>query len=433
MAGALYNLLLVAILPLAAVFYLWRIFVLRKANRSWRCNLGCLPLLSRRPKGEPLIWLHAASVGEVIASVPVLEEVRQRVPGIRVLVTTITQSGNAVAKKFIRPEDRAGYLPLDYPPFVLRALDRVRPDVFVMVESEIWPNFLFFAKKRRVPTVLINGRVSEQSHRRALKFRWLMSWAVSGIDRLCMQTDADEKRIKAIGAKSGQVSVFGCTKFDGDDERLSLEETAHLKRDLGIPEGSRVFIAGSTNHGEEEPVLSAFLKLRHQIPDLRLIIAPRKIERADKIWALIVGMGLTPSRRTCKKEEFDVLIIDTLGELARMYAVGDIAFVGGTLVKKGGHNLIQPIIQGKPVLFGPHTFKTSSVAELLLSAGVGFRVKNAEAMAEQASLLLLNTEAAAKTGAACSRLISENKGASAKCAGVITEILKAKEERASAA
>jgi 3-deoxy-D-manno-octulosonic-acid transferase len=309
----------------------------------------------------------------------------------------------------------------------------VNPDVFVMMESEIWPNLLFFAKKRGVPTVLVSGRVSERAFRRALRFRWLMSWALSGINHLCMQTETDAKRIKAIGARSGQVSVFGCTKFDADGERLSKDEAARLRRDLGIPEGVRVFIAGSTNYGEEEPVLGAFLKLRRQMPDLRLIIAPRKIERADKIWAQISDRGLVPARRTCKREGFDVLIIDTLGELARVYAVGDIAFVGGTLVRKGGHNLIQPIIQGKPVLFGPHTFKTSSVAEMLISEGVGFRVENAEAMAERASALLASREAAAVTGAACNRLISENRGASARCAGVITALLKKKEERASAA
>lgn len=408
-------------LPVAAVYYLWRIFIARKANESWRHNFGALPNMAARRDGVKLIWIHAASVGEVVASLPVQDELRRLIPEAMILVTTITQTGNAVARKVCASADEIGYLPLDYLPFVNRALNRVRPDVFVMVESEIWPNLLAAVKRRRIPTVLINGRFSDSSFKRSSKWRWLISWAVSNIDRCCAQTELDMQRLRAFGAHS--VSVVGSTKFDAEDGALPPTAIRALRDDLGLSDAARAIVAGSTNPGEEEILLAAFRTLRRNSADIRLILAPRQMERVGDIHALVESCGYSCARRSIGIRDWDVLILDTYGELASVYAIGEIAFVGGTLVRKGGHSIIQPIIHGKPVLFGPHTFKTRTIAQMAIDAGVGFTVNGVHDLAATAATLLADERWRAEIESACVRLVRENRGASARCACTIMELM----------
>ena len=424
MAGLVYNLLLLISSPVTFVYYLWRIFVSKKSNESWRENLGALPRFADRAPGKKLIWLHAVSVGEVVASLPIQDELRRLLPNAAILVTTITQTGNAMARKSAKLADAIAYFPLDFPPFVNRALSRVKPDIIVVVETEMWPNFLSAAKRRGIPIVLANGRISDRSLQRGRRWRWLMSWAASNIDHCCMQTETDAERIRSLGARAESIRVFGSTKFDQEGGRLPEEAVGELRADLGLPEGAPVFVAGSTNPGEEEPILAAFEEMRSGTKDLRLVIAPRQIERADEIQALVESRGLTCARRSRRDTaDSDVLILDTFGELAAAYAVGEIAFVGGTLIPKGGHSLFQPVLQGKPVLFGPHTFKTRDMAQMAISAGVGFEVKDAGELAERAGGLLSDAELRAEIGAACDRLVMENRGASARCAKLIAELV----------
>lgn len=426
MAGFIYNLLLFVSLPLTFFYYLWRVFVSRKSNKAWHENLGALPRFADRPEGKQLIWLHAVSVGEVVASLPVQDELRRLLPDAIILVTTATQTGNAIARKSAKSADAVAYLPLDYPPFVNRALARVRPDIIVIVETEMWPNFLAAAKHRRIPTVLVNGRISDRSLRRSKRWRWLMAWAASNIDYCCMQTEMDAERIRILGVRPELVQVLGSTKFDQEGGQLADNAVRVLRKDLNLPDSIPVFVAGSTNPGEEDPVLDAFQEMRNSTKDLRLIIAPRQIERTEEIQKLVEARGLKCVRRSKKKTssaDFDVLILDTFGELAAAYAVGEITFVGGTLTPKGGHSLFQPVLQGKPVIFGPYTFKTHDMAQMVISSGVGFEVKDASELATRGKTLLSNTKLRAEIETACNRLVSENRGASARCASLIAEML----------
>lgn len=425
MAGFFYNLLLLISLPVVFVCYLWRIFITKISNESWRENLGALPRFADRPADKKLIWLHAASVGEVVASLPIQDELRKQLPDSVILVTTITQTGNAIARKSAKSADAIAYLPADYPIFVNLALNRVKPDIIVIVEAEMWPNFLAAAKRRGIPTVMVNGRVSDRSLARSRRWRWLKSWAVSCIGRFCMQTEADAERIRAIGANPESVSILGSTKFDQEGGHLAEDAVRTLRKDFNLPKGVPVFVAGSTNPGEEEPVLEAFQEMRKSAKDLRLIIAPRQIERAEEIQGLVEARGLRCVRRSKKNfsDDFDVLILDTLGELASTYAVGEITFVGGTLIPKGGHSLFQPVLQGKPVLFGPHTFKTRDMAQMVIASEVGFEVKDASELAARGKALLSNPRLRGKIEDACAQLVSENQGASARCAGLIADLL----------
>jgi len=431
LAGFVYNLLLLLSLPGAFVYYLWRIFVARKANESWRENLGALPRFADRAPGKKLIWLHAVSVGEVVASLPIQDELRLLLPDAIILATTITQTGNSVARKSAKSADAVAYLPLDYPMFVHRALNRVRPDIVVVMEAEMWPNFLAAAKRRGIPTVLANGHVSDRTLRRSRRWRWLLSWAISNIAHCCMQSQADAERIRTLGARPESIHVLGNTKFDQEGNQLSDDAVRALKTDLGLPDGAPVFIAGSTNPSEEEPVLDAFQAMRAAISDLSLIIAPRQIERADEIQTLVQDRGLVCAKRSRKDAapaDYDVLILDTFGELAGAYGVGDLAFVGGTLIPKGGHSLFQPILQGKPVLFGPYTFKTRDMAQMAVSSGVGFEIRDAVELAERGKALLSDAGRLAEIDAACRRLVSENRGASLRSAALIAGLLGTRAE-----
>lgn len=421
----IYNLLLLLSLPAALLYFLWRVLISRKASESWRDNLGGLPRLADRPADRKLVWLHAVSVGEVVASRPLQRELNRLMPDAMILLTTITRTANAVARDSAEHLDAIAYLPLDYPMILNRAFDRVRPDVLVIVEAEIWPNLLNAARRRGIPTVLVNGRVSDRTLRRGRRWRWLTSWATSNIDYCCMQTDADAERIQLMGAKPEAVRVLGNLKFDQEGAQLADNTVRLLRADLGLPDGYPALVAGSTNPGEDEPVLEAFCKMRRAFPNVRLIIAPRQIERGVEIRSLAERDGFRCSLRSNKKsagEEWDVLVLDTFGELASAYAVGDIAFVGGSLIPKGGHSLFQPILQGKPVLFGPYTFKTRDMAQMAVSAGVGFEIRTGEELAERATALLSDTAERAKIEAACRKLVADNRGASERSATLIYDL-----------
>lgn len=431
MVSIVYNLLLFVLSPLGLIYYLWRVFVSRKARDSWRANLGALPCFADRPKGKRLVWLHAVSVGEVVASLPIQDELRRLMPDAIILLTTVTSTGNAIARKSARSVDAISYLPLDILPCVRRAINRVRPDVLILMEAEIWPNLLAAMKRRGVPVVLANGRISDKTMKRAAAWRWPVSWAYGNITHFCMQTEDDAERLVTLGVRPEAVHVLGSTKFDQEGAQLPADAVSALRTDLGIPEDAQVFVAGSTNPGEDEPVLAAYREMRGACEGLRLIIAPRQIERGEEIRTIAENFGLKCARRSLKEtlaSDADVLILDVFGELAKVYAVGDITFVGGTLIPKGGHSLVQPILQGKPVFFGPHTFKTKDIAGMAISAGVGFRVVDAEDLATQGKALLVDAGRRAEIDSACRQLVSANQGASARCAELVASLLGTKAE-----
>jgi 3-deoxy-D-manno-octulosonic-acid transferase len=422
----LYNLLLGILSPFLIVWYLWRVLVTKKSNKSWKWNLGGVPDYAHRPGSTKMVWIHGASVGEVVSSGPVQEALKRMLPDCIIVVTTITQTGNSMARKSPYA-DYVGYLPLDFPFIINRALDRMRPDVFVIIEAEFWPNLLASAKQRGIPCILMNGRVLDHSMKRLRWWGWMMTWALSNLEYCVMQTARDAERIKLMGARPEGVRVAGNTKFDEDNVSLSEEASEELRAALGLGESDRVLVAGSTNPGEERILLKAFSLIRDKFPDLRLIIAPRQIQRGEEIRVLSTESGfksaLRSSTESCQAD-WDVLILDSFGELARVYAMGQVAFVGGTLIPKGGHSLIQPILRGKPVLFGPYTFKTRDVAQIAISAGVGFVVSSAQSLADQACRLLGDDEERAEIREKCRVLVSENQGASVRCAELIASMVK---------
>lgn len=425
----LYNLILLALSPVLAGYYAWRVFGSRKSRRAWRQQLGLVPESVRQRSERPRAWIHAVSVGEAVASAPIFRELRRLVPDAEMVVSTMTTTGQEMARKSIPEAEHAIYFPLDIPSIVRRYISTVKPDVFVSVESEIWPNFLAAAHARNIPVLMVNGIVSDRTVRWGRRLRPLYRWALSKVDRFLMQTPADADRIIALGAPPERVEVVGNCKFDQESDALAPNEADEIRQRFGFANGRRVLVAGSTNPGEDGPVLTAFQIARESHPDLRLVLAPRQIERADSIDEMVRTRGLSCGRRSAAGSltgSEDVVILDTFGELASVYGICDVAFVGGSLIRKGGHNILQPMAHGKPVFFGPHMFKARDLVAQAKAAGVGFEVKDGEDLGRRVASLLSDPEVLADIRERALEIMRRNRGASRRCAEAIAEALGAR-------
>lgn len=422
MMSILYNLLLLFLSPVLAVYYVWRVLGTKKSRRSWRQQMGLLPDSIGRQSSHPRIWIQAVSVGETVAASPIIRELRRIIPEAELIVSTTTTTGQKMARKALPEADHIIYFPIDLIPFVRRSFSAVNPDIFVCVESEIWPNFLAHARSRGIPAIVVNGIVSENTLRWGKRLRFIYKWALSNVEQFLMQTDEDARRIIELGAPEDRVMVVGNCKFDQKMEPLTPEQIRKIRLKYGLTNGQRVIVAGSTNPGEDEPVLDAFKITRQVHPDLKLIIAPRQIERTDEIAQMAEARGFSCGRRSLSKKltgKEDVIILDTFGELAAVYGIGEAAFVGGSLIPKGGHNILQPIAQGKPVFFGPFTFKARDLVAQAKSAGVGFEIRNANELGRQITDFLSNADALNDIRAKALEMIGVNKGASKRCAEAI--------------
>jgi len=360
---------------------------------------------------EPRCWIHAVSVGESAVAVPLVEGIRRRWPELGVVVSTITPTGARIVAERLATTAVHRYFPLDLPGPVRRALDVARPRFFIAIETELWPNFLRALARRRIPAMIANGRISDRSFRRYQLVRWLMRRVLADVSVFAMQSEEDARRIVALGAPSDRVTVTGNLKNDllpvsGDD--------AAWRQRLGLDAGARLWIAGSTHRGEEAPVLDAFVHARTRRPELRLLLAPRHPERAGEVEALIESRGLTSIRRSRLGGSAggeSIVILDSVGELAQIYALADVVFVGGSLVPVGGHNVLEPAMRGKPVLFGPHTSNFREGADLLQRTGGGLVVKDGEALAHEVTRLLEDGELAARMGEAARECFLGRQGA----------------------
>lgn len=423
----LYNLLLLLLSPLIAIYYLWRVVGSGKSRGAWRHQLGLIPKDLRRETERQRVWVHAVSVGETVASAPIFRELRRMLPDAELIVSTTTTTGNEMARKSIPEADRIIYYPLDLPCAVRRSLRRVKPDVFVSVESEIWPNFLAAAHRMGIPALVVNGIVSDRTFRQSKRIRLVYRWALSKVERFLMQTDVDARRIIALGAPPDSVEVTGNCKFDQEMDGLTPDERNEIRRQFGFMNGSRVFVAGSTNQGEDEPVLDAFLLARQVHPGLRMVLAPRQIERADPICDMIAVRGLSYGRRS-RSEDLtgaeDVVVLDTFGELASVYGIAEVAFVGGSLIPKGGHNILQPIAHGSPVFVGPHTFKARDLVAQARAAGVGFEVADGSELGRGITDLLSDGEKLDGIRRRAAEMIASNKGASRRSAEAIVAAMR---------
>ena len=363
--------------------------------------------------GEPRCWIHAVSVGESAAAVPLVEGIRRRWPELGIVVTTITPTGARIVGDRLAGTAAHRYFPFDLPGPVRRALDAVRPCFFIAIETELWPNFLRALARRRVPAMIANGRISDRSFRRYRWVRGLMRRVLADVSVFAMQTEEDARRIIALGAPPSRVVVTGNLKSDLVPEATGGDAAAWRER-LRLGAGARLWIAGSTHRGEEEVVLDAFLRARTRCPDLALLLAPRHPERAGEVEDLIRGRGLAAARRSRLPGDGPpgaVVILDTVGELAALYALAEVVFVGGSLVPVGGHNVLEPAMRGKPVLVGPHTSNFREAAELLERSGGGLVVKDGPELERELTRLLEDRDLGRRMGEAARHAFTGRQGA----------------------
>ena len=392
---ALYSFSLALALILYFPYYGLRTKFFRKEKLFLRQRLG-----QGLPDGDPsrpTIWIHAVSVGEVLSLQSLVKKIRQRHPDWQIHFSALTNTGYRMAMEKLQDADHVFFVPLDFGWVVRRFFQALKPHLLVLAESEFWPNLLREAKRSDVCVLLINGRVSQRSYGRFRRLKPAVSKLLQPVDAFLVQTDLDRERLIAVGIDPARVEKAGNLKCEVDLPEMTGESVRELKKNLGIGETRAIITAGSTRNGEEEQLLKAFLEARTGRDDPLFILAPRHIQRCSEVERLCAGLGLSVVRRTeasWAHPAGDVLLLDTMGELARIYSLSDATFIGGSLVPWGGQNLLEPAYYQKPIFFGPHMENFSFLADEFLRAGgarvVGskkdlvemFRLKDRDGLAE---------------------------------------------------
>ena len=352
-------------------------------------------------------------MGESAAAVPLVEGIRQRWPELGIVVSTITPTGARIVRERLAGTATHRFFPIDLPGPVRHALDAARPRFFIAIETELWPNFLRALARRRIPAMIANGRISDRSFRRYRWVRGLMRRVLANVSVFAMQTEEDARRIIALGAPPARVVVTGNLKSDLLPDATG-EDAAAWRGRLRLAADARLWIAGSTHRGEETIVLDAFLHARARCPELALLLAPRHPERVGEVEALIRERGLAAARRSRLPADAApgaVVILDTVGELAALYALAEVVFVGGSLVPIGGHNVLEPAMRGKPVLVGPHMSNFREGAELLQRGGGGLVVKDGPELERELARLLEDRALARRMGEAARQAFAGRQGA----------------------
>ena len=397
-----------------------------------RQSLGFFPehTLDKVEKKD-CIWVHAASVGEIVATSPLIKEFRREFPKSPILVSVVTTSGYEMANRIIKDADAIIYFPLDLPWLAGHVLRRIRPRVFLPVETELWPNFLRTARKIHVPVMMVNGRISDKSVKQYKHLHGLLRDMIGTVKLFAMQSPIDAEYIMRLGAPKELVTVTGNTKFDQTYTDVSLEEKQRIIEEMGLTENDGIFLAGSTHRGEEEPVLQAFKAVRKTHLHARLVIAPRELLRTTEVVHLCRKAGFTVTTRTKLQHEVpqgeDIVILDTIGELGKVYSIGDVVFVGGSLVPHGGHNILEPAAHGKAIIVGSHMFNFKDTYALFKNRDACLTVKNGEELAKQVTRLFDEPEHRHRMEEETRAIVRENKGASRKSAILLHQMLESYE------
>ncbi|PYM20826.1 MAG: 3-deoxy-D-manno-octulosonic acid transferase [Candidatus Rokuibacteriota bacterium] len=378
----------------------------------------------------PVGWVHAVSVGESIAAAPLLEGLRRAYPALPLVVSTVTETGARLVRERFTPLASHRYFPLDFPRVVQRAIDSIVPAFFVCMETELWPNTLRALAARGVPTMIANGRLSDRSFRRYRLVRGAMKRVLGDVTVFGMQSAEDARRVIALGAAPERVVVTGNLKSEPLPDPAGAADLWH--RLLGLAANQPVWIAGSTHRGEEEAVLEAHTRALLDRPNLALVLAPRHPERVGEVLGVLKSRGLAAVRRSdlpARRTPGAVIVLDTVGELAQLYGIADVVFVGGSLTPLGGHNMLEPALRGKPVLFGPHTHNFREAAGVLVDSGGGRVVRDANELGGELRRLLADADLRARLGEAGRDAVAAQHGAVRATLDLIAQYLHPKGDR----
>ncbi len=420
---ALYNALLHAGLILGLLLWPLGFLSRRRPYRGLRERFTCYPSnLMAALAGSRPIWIHAASVGEVRSAAALVREIRTALPGRRLLVSTMTATGRRTAQEALTEVDGITYLPLDLPWLVARSLRRFRPEVIILLETEIWPNFILTAHRLGIPTVLLSGRLSPHCARRYRRFRPLFGPVLNAVSEFGMQDDENAGRVLGLGVDGARVAVTGNLKY-GETGTEPVPDPFGPGRERGP-----VVVAGSTHRGEEEILLDVLPELRRLHPELLMILAPRHPERFGDVERLLRERKLAYRKRSGmngpQPRDNHVLLLDTLGELPRFYGCATVAFVGGTLVPAGGHNVMEPARWGKPVLFGPHQTNIAETARKMLEQGGGVEIRDRQDLFRAIADLLSDPVRAAAMGGRARQAVEADGDVVSRSMGLIRRQLQ---------
>lgn len=408
-----YNLLLFGVTLLALPVLLVGVLNIPKRKKTVLQRLGIRVAVRRRRKRP--IWVHALSVGEVLCSVPLVTQIRTRYPDRPLVFSVSTWTGHGIAQEKLEAAvDDLFFFPYDFPYSVHRVVKRVAPALFFLVESDIWPNLLHTLNRRQVPVVLVNGRVSPRSFRGYRRFGFVVRHVFSCVSLICVQSKLDAARLAAVGIPSDKITVTGNLKFDQETAPVSREARHDLRKQMAIADDAMVWVAGSTHEGEETLILEALLGLKRSFGALVSIVVPRDPERARPVCRQARQMGLDAalwSQLEARQRRVDVLVVDRIGLLGRLYSLADIAFVGGSLVRAGGHNPLEPAAFGKPIIFGPDMSDFSAISEMLVAERGAIQVTDEKDLFEQIQGLLKDETRLRVMGDRARHVFEANRGA----------------------
>src|SRR5438445_3714981 len=425
----IYNLLW----PLGLLFFLPGYFTKMLRRGGYREKFGQrLGIYDRRLRArlskQRSTWLHAVSVGEVNIALKLANALRTHEPDLHCALTTTTTTGFALARKNAPLWIEVMYTPLDYWPIMRRAFSFIRPVRIVLVEAEIWPNLAAEAHARRIPLGLVNARLSARSERRYRQFRFFIAPTFRLLDLVCVPEKEDANRWAALGVSRDRIRVTGSIKYDpaGLDQVAEIQETAHPVRFSHVDPETLVLFGGSTHRGEEEVLANIFLRLRQQFPSLRLFIAPRHVERLREIRTqldtLRLHVTLASEAPVHRELNADCLLLDTTGELQHWYGIATVVFMGKSLAAHGGQNPVEPILAGKPVVFGPHMENFGMLAKTLVSRKAAIQVRDADSLERAIVELLQDTEARQRLVQNALEVLSTHKGATERAAALVHEV-----------
>ncbi|MFH1092904.1 MAG: 3-deoxy-D-manno-octulosonic acid transferase [Candidatus Omnitrophota bacterium] len=411
---------------LLAFFYLPSLLFKGKRRIGLRQRFGIYPNLIKKALKEHdnFVWVHAVSVGEMKAAALLIRQLRSSFPGVRFVISTITPTGNTVAKQIATKEDIVIYLPFDLSIIVNKTLSLINPKMLIILETELWPNMICIASRKKIPVVIANGRISDGAYPKYKKLSIVFTPIIKRITLLCMQSEKDAQRIIALGARPKNVQVVGNIKFDQVGEAFS-KELPELKTN----KNELLIIAGSTHDNEEEMLARVFIKLKQVHHDIRLLIAPRHPRRAIEVERVLSKYGLSSKSMSRIMQEGlqvgpeDVLVLDIMGVLAQVYKSADIVFMGGSLVKHGGQNPIEPALCFKPIVFGQYMFNFREIEKLFLSEKAAVSVDSEERLMRCLDELIRDKGKRESLAANAQALVSKNQGAVKR----IVELLKEKE------
>jgi 3-deoxy-D-manno-octulosonic-acid transferase len=372
----------------------------------------------KKLEGEKIAWFHAVSVGETAALEIFLKKFRAKFPEFKIIISTVTDTGQKRAES-IKEKDAIIYLPLDLKFIAEKTVDRIKPDIFIILETEIWPHILRSMKKRDIKTILINGRISDRSYGGYSKIKCFLKKVLSDIDLILMQTPVNKNRIISLGANPDKVHAVGNIKFDFEPDLKSDKINGNFHKEFNLPQNSLILIAASTHSPEEEIFISIYKEIAHEFPDLYLVVTPRHPERRDEVVKICIDKGYEPVLRSKMKENKSskplsnkqILILDTIGELLMLYSISDIVFVGKSLVKPGGgHNILEPAALSKPVIWGQYMSNFPEIEKVLLENKAGIKVYDSEDLKTSIIKLLKSPDVRYELGIKAYNVLIESRG-----------------------